>query len=51
VKALCWQGKNKVQVERVDDPSILNPRDAIIRITRTAICAPTCTYMTVISLR
>jgi threonine dehydrogenase-like Zn-dependent dehydrogenase len=38
VKALCWQGKNKVQVERVDDPSILNPRDAIIRITRTAIC-------------
>jgi len=38
VKALCWKGKNKVQVERVDDPSILNPRDAIIRITRTAIC-------------
>ena len=38
MKALCWKGKNKVQVERVDDPSILNPRDAIIRITRTAIC-------------
>jgi threonine dehydrogenase-like Zn-dependent dehydrogenase len=38
VKALCWQGKNKVGIERVNDPSILNPRDAIIRITRTAIC-------------
>ena len=38
MKALCWQGKTKVGVERVADPSILNPRDAIIRITRTAIC-------------
>jgi threonine dehydrogenase-like Zn-dependent dehydrogenase len=38
VKALCWQGKTSVSVERVNDPSILNPRDAIIRITRTAIC-------------
>ena len=38
MKALCWQGKNDVRVERVNDPSILNPRDAIVRITRTAIC-------------
>jgi threonine dehydrogenase-like Zn-dependent dehydrogenase len=38
VKAVCWQGKNKVQVERVADPEILNPRDVIIRVTRTAIC-------------
>jgi threonine dehydrogenase-like Zn-dependent dehydrogenase len=38
VKALCWQGKNNVQVQTVDDPQILNPRDAIVRITRTAIC-------------
>jgi len=38
VKALCWQGKEKVRVETVDDPKILNPRDAVIRITRTAIC-------------
>jgi len=38
VKALCWQGKTNVSVERVNDPSILNPRDAILRITRTAIC-------------
>ncbi len=38
MKALCWQGKNKVEVERVNDPVILNPRDAIVRVTRTAIC-------------
>ena len=38
MKALCWQGKEKVRVETVDDPKILNPRDAVIRITRTAIC-------------
>ncbi|HKR85455.1 MAG TPA: zinc-dependent alcohol dehydrogenase [Terriglobales bacterium] len=38
MKALCWQGKTNVTVERVNDPSILNPRDAILRITRTAIC-------------
>ena len=38
MKALCWYGKNDVRVETVPDPKILNPRDAIIRITRTAIC-------------
>ncbi|GAC1431950.1 MAG: zinc-dependent alcohol dehydrogenase [Terriglobales bacterium] len=38
MKALCWQGKNEVRVETVDDPRILNPRDAILKITRTAIC-------------
>lgn len=38
MKALCWQGKNDLKVEQVSDPKILNPRDAIIRITRTAIC-------------
>jgi threonine dehydrogenase-like Zn-dependent dehydrogenase len=38
VKALCWQGKSDVRVETVDDPKILNPGDAIIKITCTAIC-------------
>jgi len=38
VKALCYQGKEKLRVETVDDPKILNPRDAIVRITRSAIC-------------
>lgn len=38
MKALCWYGKNDVRVETVPDPTILNPRDAIVKITTTAIC-------------
>jgi threonine dehydrogenase-like Zn-dependent dehydrogenase len=38
MKALCWEKANSVKVERVPDPEILNPRDAILRITATAIC-------------
>src|SRR5947209_12917886 len=38
MKALCWNGIHKVQVENVPDPQILNPRDAIVKITSTAIC-------------
>jgi threonine dehydrogenase-like Zn-dependent dehydrogenase len=38
MKALCWLGTNRVAVEDVPDPRILNPRDAVIRITTTAIC-------------
>jgi threonine dehydrogenase-like Zn-dependent dehydrogenase len=38
MKALCWFGRNDVRVETVPDPTILNPRDAIVRITSTAIC-------------
>ena len=38
MKAVCWMGKEKMSVENVPDPKILNPRDAIVRITRTAIC-------------
>ena len=38
MKALCWYGKTDVRVETVPDPKILNPRDAIIKITSTAIC-------------
>ena len=38
MKALCWFGKKDVRVLEVDDPEIINPRDAIIRITSTAIC-------------
>src|SRR5213593_2106295 len=38
MRALCWYGKHDVRVEDVPDPAILNPRDAIVRITATAIC-------------
>ncbi|MBD2298887.1 zinc-dependent alcohol dehydrogenase [Nostoc sp. FACHB-190] len=38
MKAVCWNGANDVRVETVPDPKIINPRDAIIKITSTAIC-------------
>ncbi|MBO3085650.1 zinc-dependent alcohol dehydrogenase [Cellulomonas fengjieae] len=36
--ALTWQGREKVSVDEVPDPSIQEPTDAIIRVTSTAIC-------------
>jgi threonine dehydrogenase-like Zn-dependent dehydrogenase len=38
MRANCWYGKHDVRVENVPDPEILNPRDAIVKITSTAIC-------------
>jgi threonine dehydrogenase-like Zn-dependent dehydrogenase len=38
MKANCWYGKRDVRVENVPDPQILNARDAIVRVTSTAIC-------------
>ena len=38
MKAVCWMGTEKISVETVPDPKILNPRDAIVRITSTCIC-------------
>lgn len=38
MKAVCWMGKSKVETVTVEDPKLLNPHDAIIKITRTAIC-------------
>ena len=38
MKAVCYHGKEDIRVDNVPDPSILNPRDAIIRITTTCIC-------------
>jgi threonine dehydrogenase-like Zn-dependent dehydrogenase len=38
MKANCWYGPTDVRVEHVPDPTIQNPRDAIVRITSTAIC-------------
>src|ERR1700754_553951 len=38
MRALTWQGKHDVRVETVPDPGIVNPRDAIVRVTSTAIC-------------
>ena len=38
MKANCWYGKTMLSVEEVPDPQILNQRDAIIKISSTAIC-------------
>src|SRR6187551_281100 len=40
MRALTWHGKHDVRVDTVDDPEIINARDAIIKITATAICGP-----------
>jgi threonine dehydrogenase-like Zn-dependent dehydrogenase len=38
MKAVCWMGKSKIETLTVADPALLNPHDAIIKVTRTAIC-------------
>ncbi len=38
MRAVCWHGAEDVRVDTVPDPKILNPRDAIIKVTSTAIC-------------
>src|SRR3954453_13520133 len=38
MRAVCWHDKLDVRVERVPDPKILNPRDAIVKVRATAIC-------------
>jgi threonine dehydrogenase-like Zn-dependent dehydrogenase len=38
MKANCWMGKTDVEIQDVPDPRILNERDAIVRITSSAIC-------------
>lgn len=38
MRALTWHGRHDVRVDTVPDPEIVNPRDAIIKVTSTAIC-------------
>ena len=38
MRALTWQGTKDVRVDTVADPEIVNPRDAVIKVTSTAIC-------------
>ena len=38
MKANCWHGKRDVRIEQVPDPAILNPGDAIVKVSSTAIC-------------
>lgn len=38
MRAVTWQGARKVSVEEVPDPTIVDPTDAIIRVTSTGLC-------------
>ena len=38
MRALCWNGINKLSVETVADPEIVNPHDAILRVTMSTTC-------------
>ncbi|MCG5433482.1 glutathione-dependent formaldehyde dehydrogenase [Mycobacterium sp. MYCO198283] len=38
MKALVWNGVNELAVETVDDPTLLNPHDVILRVRLTTIC-------------
>jgi threonine dehydrogenase-like Zn-dependent dehydrogenase len=38
MKALCWFGKHDVRLQQTEDPEILNPTDAIVRVTAASIC-------------
>ena len=38
MKAICWRGTNDVRVENVPEPKVLDTRDAIVKVTTTAIC-------------
>ena len=38
MRALTWHGKHDIRVDTMPDPEIVNPRDAIIKVTSTAIC-------------
>ncbi|KAI0006852.1 GroES-like protein [Xylariaceae sp. FL0662B] len=38
MKALCWMGKNTVEVHDVPRPKILEPNDVILKVTGTTVC-------------
>lgn len=38
MKALCWHGTGDVRIDTVPDPKVIESRDAIVKITATAIC-------------
>ena len=38
MRALTWHGKQDVRVEDVPRPEVVNPNDAVIEVTATAIC-------------
>lgn len=45
MKALCYVGKNKLATERVNDPSILNPQDVIVKVVYSSVCGSDLHYL------
>ena len=37
MRAVCWRGKHEVAVESVPDPHLINPRDAIVKVSLTIV--------------
>lgn len=38
MRAVCWNGKNKISVEKVPEPKILNSKDAILKVSSSSVC-------------
>ena len=38
MKAVCWMGTSNIQTLTVPDPTIVNPHDVVLKVTKTAIC-------------
>jgi hypothetical protein len=51
MKALCYNGRNDLRVERVPDPEIVNPQDIILRVIMSSVCGSISTSLMAISQR
>ena len=38
MKAVVWHGVGDIRLDEVDDPTVQEPTDAVVRITQSAIC-------------
>ena len=38
MKAVCWMGTRNIQTLTVPDPKIVNPHDAVLRVTLSTTC-------------
>lgn len=45
MKALCYIGVNKLNVESVEDPEILNPQDVILKVVYSSVCGSDLHYL------
>ena len=50
MRALTWQGNEDVRVEDVADPQIVEPTDAVIKVTSTAICGSDLHLLSMLSM-